>query len=93
MTNGQVFKHHVWIVNTLRQGGRMTMADLNERWVNDKMTDGNPLPRSSFNKYRTDILYMFGLRIECDKQYRYYISVTRDRSAVRSCVFGKKFFR
>ena len=74
MTNGQVFKHHVWIVNTLRQGGRMTMADLNERWVNDKMTDGNPLPRSSFNKYRTDILYMFGLRIECDKQYRYYIS-------------------
>ena len=74
MTNGQVFKHYVWIVNTLRHGGRLTLNDLNERWVNDEVADGNPLPRSSFNKYRTAIIDMFGLRIECDKCHRYYIS-------------------
>jgi hypothetical protein len=45
MTNGQVFKHYVWIVNTLRHGGRLTLNDLNERWVNDEVADGNPLPR------------------------------------------------
>ena len=56
MTNGQVFKHYVWIVNTLRHGGRLTLNDLNERWVNDEVADGNPLPRSSFNKYRTAII-------------------------------------
>ena len=74
MTNGQLFKHYVWIVNTLRHGGRLTLNDLNERWVNDEVADGNPLPRSSFNKYRTAIIDMFGLRIECDKCHRYYIS-------------------
>ena len=34
----------------------------------------NVLRKSSFNKYRDDILDMFGLVIECDKKYRYFIS-------------------
>ena len=73
MTTGQLFHRYVWIVNTL-QRGRMKLRDLNERWVDDKVDEGNPLPRSSFNKFRATILDMFGLIIECDKQRRYYIS-------------------
>lgn len=73
MTTGQLFHRYVWIVNAL-QRGRMKLRDLNERWVDDKVDEGNPLPRSSFNKFRATILDMFGLIIECDKQRRYYIS-------------------
>lgn len=73
MTNGQLFQHYVWIVNVL-QRERLTLSELSERWVDDKVANGNPLPRSSFNKYRSAIIDMFGLNIECDKQYRYYIS-------------------
>ena len=74
MNTGLKFKHYVWIVNTLRQRGKLTLGELNDLWMTDEVADGNPLPRSSFNKYRDAILDMFGLVIECDKTYHYYIS-------------------
>ena len=70
--------HYVWIVNTLRQRGRLTLSELNELWVADEVAEGNPLPRSSFNKYRDAILDMFGLIIDCDATYHYYISNPRE---------------
>ena len=68
------FKHYLWIVNTLLPNNRKTLRELNDLWVKDEVADGNPLPRSSFNKYRDAILDMFGLVIECDSTHRYYIS-------------------
>ena len=74
MKSGQQFKHYVWIVNVLRKRKWLTLKELQELWVLDEVADGNPLPRSSFNKYRDAIVDMFGLVIECDKAHRYYIS-------------------
>lgn len=74
MTIGLQFKHYVWLVNVLQQRRRLTLKELQELWVADEVGDGNPLPRSSFNKYRDAILDMFGLVIECDATYHYYIS-------------------
>ena len=68
------FKHYLWIVNTLLPKNRMTLRELNDLWIKDEVADGNPLPRSSFNKYRDAILDMFGLVIECDSTNHYYIS-------------------
>ena len=56
MNTGQQFKHYIWIVNTLRQHGRLTLGRLKELWVEQEVAEGNPLPRSSFNKYRGSIL-------------------------------------
>lgn len=74
MNQGLQFKHYVWLVNILRKGRRMTLKELQEQWVLDEVAEGNPLPRSSFHKYRNAIRDMFGLDIECDANYRYYIS-------------------
>ena len=74
MNTGQQFKHYVWIVNVLRKRKRLTLKELQELWVLDEVAEGNPLPRSSFNKYRDAIVDMFGLVIECDKTHHYYIS-------------------
>ena len=74
MNIGQQFKHSVWIVNALRKYQRLTLNEMSELWVAEEVAAGKPLPRSSFNKYRDDILDMFGLIIECDKSYHYYIS-------------------
>ena len=78
MKTGLQFKHYVWIVNKLRQYGRLTLKELNDHWVDDEVADGNPLPRSSFNKYRDAILDMFGLIIDCDATHHYYISNPRE---------------
>lgn len=70
-----IFAQYVWLVNTLRRYGRMTLEELNARWQEDDVADGNPLSRSTFNRHREAVLYMFGVIIECDAQdgYRYYI--------------------
>ena len=74
MNTGLQFKHYVWLVNILSKGRRLTLKELQEEWVQSEEAEGNPLPRSSFNKYRDIISDMFGLNIECDMNYRYYIS-------------------
>lgn len=70
-----IFSQYVWLVNTLRRYGRLTLEELNEKWQDDDVADGNPLSRSTFNRHREAVLYMFGVIIECDTQdgYRYYI--------------------
>ena len=53
----------------------MTFEELNQKWQDDDVADGNPLQRSSFNRHRDAILDMFGLIIDCEpKTYKYYIS-------------------
>ena len=64
----------MWLVNILRKRGRLTLKELQDQWVRDEEAEGNPLPRSSFNKYKDAIRDMFGLDIECDKTHHYYIS-------------------
>ena len=70
-----IFSQYVWLVNTLRRYGRMTLEEINEKWQDDEVADGNPLSRSTFNRHRDAVLDMFGVVIECDTQdgYRYYI--------------------
>ena len=73
MKPARIFQQYIWIVNALRKQ-RLTLKELSDKWVDDEVADGNPLPRSSFNKYRDGILDMFGLVIDCDSTYRYFIS-------------------
>ena len=56
-----IFAQYVWLVNTLRRYGRLTLEELNEKWQDDDVADGNPLSRSTFNRHREAVLYMFGV--------------------------------
>ena len=70
----------------LRLHGKMTLSQLNRKWMDDCVADGNPLPRSTFNRHRDTIQDLFGVVIDCeDKTYRYYIgnpSVLADNGLV-----------
>lgn len=74
MKPARIFQQYIWIVNALRKHKRLTLKELSDKWVDDEVADGNPMPRSSFNKYRDGIFDMFGLVIECDSTHHYYIS-------------------
>ena len=53
----------------------MTFDELNRKWQDSEVADGNPLQRSSFNRHRDAILDMFGIIIDCDqKTYKYFIA-------------------
>ena len=75
MKPAHIFQQYIWIINTLRVYRQQTFEELNQKWQDDKVADGNPLQRSSFNRHRDAILDMFGIIIDCDKKtYKYYIS-------------------
>ncbi len=74
MKPARIFHQYIWIINTLRTHRKMTFEELCQKWQKDKVADGSPLQRSSFNRYRDAILSMFGIIIGCEpRTYRYYI--------------------
>ena len=75
MKPAQIFHQYIWIINTLRAYRKLTLEELNQKWIDDGVADGNPLYRSSFNRHRDAIQDMFGIIIDCErKTYKYYIS-------------------
>lgn len=69
------FKEYIWLVNTIRKAGRITLAEINERWVKTEMSGGVDLARATFNRHKDAIEDIFGIYIDCDRQggYKYFI--------------------
>lgn len=68
-------QEYIWLVNTLHRAGRLTLEEINSRWLRTEMSEGVSIARSTFNRHRDEILDMFGIIIECDRKdgFRYYI--------------------
>lgn len=73
MKAAELFKEYVWLVNTISRAGALTLRELNERWLRTDMSQGVELSRSTFNRHRAAVEDIFGIIIDCDSQYRYYI--------------------
>lgn len=72
MTQNKTIRQCLWLITTIRQHGRITLRDLQEKWTADMM--GDVLYRSSFNRYRDKIFELFGLLMKCDEKYQYYFA-------------------
>ena len=68
-----LFKQYVWLVDTIQRCKRITLADLNERWLRTELSNGRPLSRTTFNRHRNEVEEIFGITIGCDADNRYYI--------------------
>ena len=70
-----LFQEYIWLVNTIHRFGRLTLEEINQRWLDTELSEGVPIARSTFNRHRDAILDMFGIIIECDRKdgFRYYI--------------------
>ena len=76
MKASALFKEYVWLVNTIRQAGRITLREINERWLRTDMSGGVEFSRTTFRRHRAEVEEMFGIIIDCDKDNRYYIGDT-----------------
>ena len=68
MTAYTKFKEYIWLVNTIYQAGRITLAEINKRWLDTDMSEGIPLSRTSFYRHKCAIEDIFGIYIDCDKR-------------------------
>lgn len=76
MKSYALFQQYIWLVNTIHRARKITLEDINRKWVDNYMSEGLPMVRSTFNRHKDAIQDMFGIIIECDKKdgFRYYIS-------------------
>ena len=67
---------YTWLIDTIRQAGRISHKELSEKWEGNKdLSEGKPLHRSTFNRWRDAIFSQLGIVINCQKTggYLYYI--------------------
>lgn len=69
-----IFKQYIWMIETFRRCGRLTLNEFNSLWEQCSLSNGREMPRSTFNYNREAIEELFGITIACDKRdYVYYI--------------------
>jgi hypothetical protein len=63
----------IWLVDTINRNGKISFADINDKWrVGDK--ERKDIPLRTFHNHRRDIEDMFDINIECEKSTnRYYV--------------------
>ncbi|MFA6335936.1 MAG: WYL domain-containing protein [Bacteroidales bacterium] len=66
----------IWLVDIINRNGKISFADINDKWLNgDK--ERSEIPLRTFHNHRRDIEDMFDINIECDKSTNtYYVADT-----------------
>ena len=79
------FKEYIWLVNTIYHAKAITLAEINQLWVQTEMSGGVEMARTTFYRHKSAIEDIFGIFIDCDKKNgnQYFIgneSVLREDS-------------
>ena len=71
-----LFRKYIWLVDTVREAGRISFSELNDRWLESELSEDMTMSRATFNRHRQEILEIFGIDIDCDRSEgnRYYIA-------------------
>ncbi|MBR1512740.1 MAG: WYL domain-containing protein [Bacteroidales bacterium] len=74
MSKNQINKY-VWLVETIYRAKKITLKEINRRWLDTDLSEGLEIPRRTFHTWKNAVEEMFGLVILCDKSDgdRYYI--------------------
>lgn len=81
-----LFNRYVWLVDTIYRSGKITLEEINRKWLLNSLSGGCEIPKRTFHNHRTAIEQLFDINIECDKStYEYYIDNAEDidRGGVR----------
>ena len=70
-----LFRKYIWLVNTIHRAGRITLAEINDKWMSADISEGQPLARATFNRHKAAIEEIFDIFIDCDRRdgYTYFI--------------------
>ncbi|MBO4870411.1 MAG: WYL domain-containing protein [Muribaculaceae bacterium] len=65
---------YLWLVDTIRRYGRITLAEISRQWQRSPLSDGKPMPRRTFHTYRNAAEQLLDVNINCDRStFEYYI--------------------
>lgn len=70
-------QRYTWLIDTIHRAGKISFKELSERWERNKdLSDGKPLSRATFNRWRDAIYEQFGIMIDCQRAggYLYFLA-------------------
>lgn len=69
-----LYQRYFWLINVIYRSRRITLKDINDKWLNCSFSNGLTIPRKTFNNHRNTIEEIFDINIECDRATNeYYI--------------------
>ncbi len=84
-----LYQRYFWLINVIYRNKRITLKDINDKWLNCSFSNGVTIPRKTFNNHRNTIEEIFDINIECDRAtneyYRYVSVVVAERLRRKSC--------
>lgn len=71
---------YVWLVDTIYKNNYISYEEINEKWLDDDMSEGLEIPKRTFHTWIHEAEEMFGLVIQCERKggYKYYIENADD---------------
>lgn len=78
-TSVKLIRRYVWLVDVIRQAGRLTLEEINDCWLDNSTINPDhesKIPERTFHRHRDAVADLFGIDIECDRSdgNTYYIS-------------------
>lgn len=76
-TSVRLIRRYVWLVDTIRRAGRISLEEINSRWLDNYALNYDhegEIPERTFHRHRDAIAELFGVDILCDRATNtYYI--------------------
>ena len=74
MAKNQI-KKYVWLVETIYKAKKISLKEINSKWIETDLSEGLEIPRRTFHTWRNEVEDLFGIEIQCDKTDgdRYFI--------------------
>ena len=76
MRSYELFKQYIWLVGTISRAGKISLEEINRRWLGTELSGGIEIARTTFIRHKAAIQDIFGIEIECDTHdgFSYYIA-------------------
>lgn len=74
-------RKYTWLIEKIRRAGKISHKELSDKWERaTEYSDGKPLARATFNRWRDGIFNQFSIIIDCEKcgGYKYFIANPED---------------
>ena len=68
-TSVRLIRRYVWLVETIRRAGKISLEDIDKKWKGSSLNIGEErgLPERTFHRHREAIAEIFGIEIHCDR--------------------------
>ncbi|MDE6542717.1 MAG: WYL domain-containing protein [Muribaculaceae bacterium] len=69
-TSVRLIRRYVWLIDTIRRAGHITLDEINEKWLQERtlrLEDETDLPERTFHRHRQAIADIFGIDILCNR--------------------------